>query len=130
MSHTQGLGLPWDALLYVYQYKNMQKAKKEQYYKEKKNVVSTIVLPNSSFKTNLEVLRTKTTFTYFNWNTNIYIYIYILKTKTQRKSNYISIRFSILYHVSYIIFSLCAKWIIECKNRRVQIQLDFKLNFN
>ena len=50
MSHTQGLGLPWDALLYVYQHKNMQKAKKEQYYKEKKNVVSTIVLRNSSFK--------------------------------------------------------------------------------
>ena len=58
------------------QHKNMQKAKKEQYYKEKKKkVVSTIVLPNSSFKTNLEVLRTKTTYTYFNWNTHTHIYI-------------------------------------------------------
>ena len=61
------------------QHKNMQKAKKEQYYKEKKEkkkkVVSTIVLPNSSFKTNLEVLRTKTTYTYFNWNTHTHIYI-------------------------------------------------------
>ena len=27
-------------------------------------------------------------------------------------------------------FNFCAKWIIECKNRRVQIQLDSKLDFN
>ena len=36
----------------------------------------------------------------------------------------------IVNHVSHITFNICAQWIIECKNRKDNIQLDSKLNFN
>ena len=58
------------------------------------------------------------------------IYICILKVKVQRKFKLISIRFSIMHHISHLILNFCVRWIIECKNWRVQIKLDSKLDFN
>ena len=54
----------------------------------------------------------------------VYIYIYILKAKVWRKFNYISIGFSILCHVSHLIFNFYAKWIIKCKNQKSKSNLE------
>ena len=41
---------------------------------------------------------------------NLTIYIYILIDKVKRKSNYILIKFLILYQVFYLIFNFYAKF--------------------
>ena len=64
-----------------------------------------------------------TSFRIIFYNIYIYIYIYIKnqnleKIKLESKLNFNGS--SIVRYVSNLIFNICAKWIIEGKNRKVQ----------
>ena len=54
----------------------------------------------------------------------IYIYIYIISQSSEKIKLESIMNFNwslIVNHVSHIIFNICAKWIIECKKRKVNI---------
>ena len=46
----------------------------------------------------------------------LYIYIYIYLDKVEKKSNWVLIRFSILRHVSYLIFNFVSSELLSVKN--------------
>ena len=46
----------------------------------------------------------------------VYIYIYIYLDKVEKKSNWVLIRFSILRHVSYLIFNFVSSELLSVKN--------------
>ena len=60
----------------------------------------------------------------------ILVYIYILISKVQRKSNYILIGFSILRHMSYLIFNFLPSELMNVKIEESKSNLESNLDFN